>query len=325
MDLRLALYELSAAHGLDAAAARRLQQLAGLSDAPALLAQRVSRGVAVAAAALAGLGVVFWIAAQWGSLGRGSRFALLQALVLAACVAAWARPAARVPLGLLVWLGIGGLFAFFGQTYQTGADPWQLFALWAALALPLALGLRSDVVWTPWALVALTAISLWVHAHTGHRWRVEPHDLQAHALGWAAALLLVAALGPELRRYSGAGPWSLRTALTLAVVMVTLTAVGGLLHKSIAPHYGLGLGVLAALAMACAWPRRFEVYGLSAAALSLNVLLIAGLSRLLFEDFRGGDPRGRLLLIGLVAAALLAGTVHLVLRLARRAAPEPRS
>ena len=31
-------------------------------------------------------------------------------------------------MALLAMLNIGGLFAFFGQTFQTGADPWQLFA-----------------------------------------------------------------------------------------------------------------------------------------------------------------------------------------------------
>ena len=60
---------------------------------------------------------------------------------------------------------------------------WQLFAVWAALALPLCLAARSDVLWAPWALVAMTGISLWVHAHTGHRWRVQPDDLAAHLLG----------------------------------------------------------------------------------------------------------------------------------------------
>ena len=47
-------------------------------------------------------------------------------------------PVWRAPLALLVFLITGGLFASIGQTYQTGADPWQLFALWAALGLPLA-------------------------------------------------------------------------------------------------------------------------------------------------------------------------------------------
>lgn len=34
---------------------------------------------------------------------------------------------------------IGALFALIGQIYQTGADLWQLFALWSALQLPLLL------------------------------------------------------------------------------------------------------------------------------------------------------------------------------------------
>jgi hypothetical protein len=323
MDLRVAMYELAADHGLDAASARRLGQLAGLHDEPAALAPLLSRGAAVLAAALAGLGAVFWVAAHWGALGRAGQFALLQGGVLAACAAAFARPGLRAPLGLLALLGIGALFAYFGQTYQTGADPWQLFALWAVLSLPLALGLRSEIFWTPWALVAATGIALWVHAHAGHRWQIDPQDLPVHAIGWGAALLMAGALSAPLRRYSGAGPWALRTALTLAVAMVTATALGGLLRSDIAPHYGLGLVVLALVAGVCALPRLWELYGLSAAALGLNTLLVAGLARLLFHQYRGGDATGRLLLVGLVAAGLLAATVSGVLRLARRrAVPE---
>ena len=74
------------------------------------------------------------------------------------------------------------------------------------LALPLCLGARSDVLWAPWALVVMTAISLWTHAHLGHRWRVQPEDLRAHALAWLLAVLLVAALSRPLQRFTGAGP-----------------------------------------------------------------------------------------------------------------------
>jgi len=318
MDLRLALYELAAQHRLPAPATRRLQQLAGLHDEPAMLAKWLPRGVAVLAAALGGLGVIFWIAANWDTLGRFGRFALLQGVVLAMCAGALWRPAARAPLLLLALLATGALFAYFGQTYQTGADPWQLFALWAVLTLPLCLAARSEVLWAPWALVVMTAISLWVHAHTGHRWRVEPHDLRAHAIGWVAALVLIAALAPAWRRFTGAGPWTLRTAFTLAVVMITLTALGGLFHNDVAPHYWLALPLLALAAAALSWPRSFEVYGLSAVALGLNTLLVAGLARWLFENHRGGDPIGQLLLLGLVAAGLLAATVSGVLFLTRR-------
>jgi uncharacterized membrane protein len=320
MDLRLALHELAALHRLDADATRRLHELAGLDGEPPALAGLLPRGIAVLAAALGGLGLIFWIAANWETLGRFGRFALLQGVFLAACAGALWRPAARQPLLLLALLAIGGIFAYFGQTYQTGADPWQLFALWAGLALPLALAVRSDVLWAPWALVAMSAVSLWVHAHTGHRWRVEPHDLQAHAIGWAAALALVAALSPAARRFTGAGPWALRTALTLAVVMVTATALGGLFHHEVAAHYGLGLLLLALAAAVLARPRTFDVFGLSAVALGLNTLLVAGLARLLFDGDLGREPVGPLLVLGLAAACLLAATVSGVLKLARHQA-----
>jgi uncharacterized membrane protein len=325
MDMRLALYELAAEHRLDSRTTERLAHLAGLRDEPESLARWLPRGVAVLAAALGGLGLIFWIAANWDTLGRFGRFALLEGVVLVMCLGSLWRPAARVPLGLLALLTIGGLFAYFGQTYQTGADPWQLFALWAVLALPLCLGVRSDVLWTPWALVAMVAVSLWVHAHTGHRWRVEPDDLRAHLLGWFAVLVLAGALSAPLRRYTGAGDWALRTALALAVVTITVTALGGLFGQQVTFHYGLGLAALAAAAMLFVLPQTSEVFGLSAVSLGLNTLLVAGLAHLLFNDRHGGDPIGPLLLLGLVAAGLLAATVALVLRVSRGQAAQGTS
>jgi len=319
MNLRPALYELAHQHQLDDAATAKLFGMAGLAEEPAALRRWLWPVVAVLGAALGGLGVIVWLAANWESLGRAGRFGLLQALVLAACTGAWARPSLRAPLGLLALLGIGGLFAYFGQTYQTGADPWQLFALWAALALPLCLGVRSDVLWAPWALVVSTGISLWVHAHTGHEWRVRPEDLPVFGAGFAAAALLVAALASPLQRFTGAGAWAQRTAGTLAVIMITLTAIGGLFHRTVAPHYLLGLAVLAVAAVVLSRPRLFEIFVLSAVTLGINALLVGGLIRLLFEGKRS-DIIGSLFLVGLVAAGLLAVSVSLIMRLARREA-----
>lgn len=317
MNVRLALYELGAEHQLDTRTMQRLEHLARLQDPPDELGVWLPRGVAVLAAVLGGLGLIFWIAANWQTLGRVGQFALLQGFVLVMCAGALWRAGTRAPLALLALFAIGSLFAYFGQTYQTGADPWQLFALWAALALPLCLGARSDVLWAPWALVAMSGVALWVHAHTGHQWRVQPEDLRVQLLGWSTTFVLVGALGAPLRRWTGAGVWALRTALTLAVIMVTLTALGGLFHSPVALHYALGLAILAVAAGVLAQPRWFEVYGLSAVALGLNALLVAGLARLLFTHHASGDPIGQLLVLGLVAAGLLAASVALILRLAR--------
>ncbi|WP_341891999.1 DUF2157 domain-containing protein [Variovorax sp. YR752] len=317
MDLRLALYQLADEHRLDAHAATRLEALAGLGDEPGTLARRLPLGLAALAAALLGLGLIFWIAANWATLGRFGRFAVLQGALLSMGLAALWRPALRAPLALVVLLATGALFAYFGQTYQTGADPWQLFALWAALMLPLAWGLRSELLWTPWVLVAFAAVSLWIQAHTGHQWRVEPDDLAVHLVGWIAALAIVFAMAAPGRRFTGAGTWALRAAATLAVVVITITALGALFARDIAAHYALGLLVLAAFGAAFVPVRSFDVFALSAAALGLNTLLVAGLGRLLFEHSGSGDPIGRLFLLGLVAAGLLAASVSAVLRLAR--------
>ena len=101
MQDRQTLLELAAHHRLAPAQAKQLLQLAGLASEPAALARWLPRGVAVLAAALGGLGLVMWIAANWETLGRFGRFGLLQALVLVAGVGAAARLQARAPLALL--------------------------------------------------------------------------------------------------------------------------------------------------------------------------------------------------------------------------------
>ena len=281
----------------------------------------VLRGLSIASAGLAGFGVVLWIAAHWDTLGRVGQFALLQAGVVVACAVAWREGVARPAAGLLALLGIGGLFAFFGQTYQTGADAWQLFALWAALGVPLAVGVRSDVVWAPWTLVALVGVALWVQAHTGHRWQVNPADLPVHLIGWTTALAACALSSPLARPWLGSGVWAFRTGATLLVVMVSASALGGLFfHSAVLPHYGLGLLVLAAAAGLLVSPKSFDVFALSAVALGLDTLLVAGLVRLVFDSGGGGDPIGRLLMVGLCAAGLLAASVSVILKLARRTA-----
>lgn len=317
MDLRLALHELADTHRLDAAAARRLEALAAFEAEPPTLKRWLPMGLAALAAVLIGLGLIFWIAAHWDTLGRFGRFAVLQAAVLAMGLGTLWRPAWRAALALLVLLCTGALFAHFGQTYQTGADPWQLFALWAVLTLPLALATRSDLVWSPWVLVLFVAISLWIQALTGHRWRVEPDDLAVHLVGWAVALATLLGIGAPARRLTGAGIWSLRTAATLAVTVITATALGGLFSRSIGTHYVFGLIVLVAMALAFVPARSFDVFALSAAALGVNTLIVAGLGRLLLEDARG-DPIGRLFLLGAAAAVLLAASVKAILRLARQ-------
>ncbi|MDW5417086.1 DUF2157 domain-containing protein [Iodobacter sp. CM08] len=315
---RLTLYALAAKYQLNASAT---QQLHALSKANAeTLTDRLPRGIAMAAAAMFGLGLIFWIAANWDTLGRLGHFVLLQSLCVLCCVAALRLTKACVPLSLLALLSIGGLFAYFGQTYQTGADPWQLFALWGALALPLCLSARSDALWAPWALIISTGISLWVYAHTGHSWRLQPEDTRIFLLGWSASLLLSFMLSPKMPYLKGSGLWAFRSAITLSSSMICSSAFTALLMQDTSALYYLGLLLFALAAIAMAQTASFDIYGLSIISLSLNILLVTGLVKLLFNNGQHDNFIGAILLIGLVAAGLLALTVSTLLRLSKRQA-----
>src|SRR5437867_9569809 len=83
-----------------------------------------SGAVALAAA------VVFFIAHNWNDLGKLAKFGLLEALVLAAALGYWRlgpeKAAGKASL-LVACILFGALLALLGQTYQTGADTWELF------------------------------------------------------------------------------------------------------------------------------------------------------------------------------------------------------
>ncbi len=316
MDLRLALHELAARHQLDAAAARRLGQIAGLDRPPEALARWLPRGVAALAAVLLGSGLIFWVAANWDLLGRVGQFALLQGAVLLALGATLWRGLQRLPAALLALLGIGGLFAYFGQTYQTGADAWQLFALWAALAVPLGLALRSDLLWSAWVLVAMTAISLWLQAHVSLRFETQPRDLPIWLAGWSCAVLLAVLSSPPIGPWLGAGKLAWRVAVAFATVLLAGGALFGLFQSPMAWQYPLGLLLLAAAAALLYRARSFDLANLSLVALALDVLLLAGLARGLYQmDMR--DPIGQMLLITVASALLLSLTVKRVLQRTR--------
>jgi uncharacterized membrane protein len=315
MDLRLALLDLAERHQLNAADTARLHALAELDQEPPQLMRVLPAGLAVLAAVMAGLGIIFWVAANWDLLSRTGRFALLESVVFVMCLGAWRLPRARMPLGLLALLSTGGLLAFFGQTYQTGADPWQLFAWWALLALPLCLGIRHDAIWTAWSMVVLAALNLWARAQGGHGWQSDALTPGVQLTQLLGALLLTLGLSPICQRYTGAGAWSLRVSMTLTIIMISISALESLFSSSWAGMYLIGLMILGGAAAAFCQRKLFDVFAISALGLGLNVVIVGGLARLLFHGHP--DPIFPFLLLALLAAGLLGATVKAILSLTR--------
>ena len=96
-----------------------------------------------------GLALISWVAANWQHWSIFQKLYSVQALVvLLMLVTQYGIYRSRNNLvanknwlsqfsSLLLAVSFGGLFALFGQSYQTGADIWELFALWSLVQLPL--------------------------------------------------------------------------------------------------------------------------------------------------------------------------------------------
>lgn len=125
--------------------------------------RRALQGVLLAmGTALVVAGVAFFVAANWQALGRFARLGLVAGFVVAAVVVSVVVGPRSV--GGRAALTVAGLVTgpalfLFGQTYQTGADAWELFAGWLLLLLPFAFAARFAGLW--WiALLLLHAATL---------------------------------------------------------------------------------------------------------------------------------------------------------------------
>lgn len=259
------------------------QRAHALVDAPASGApwrgvlERLSLWLSVA---LLGAAVICFVAANWEELGRFARIFGLQALLVMATLAAWyyglARPAGQAAL-LLAGLLLGGLLALVGQTWQTGADTWQLFAAWAMLLLPWLLAAQSPAMSLLWALVANTGVLLWMVEWTGGG-AVTNLVVGLFNLALAALWLFV---GRRVEGLAGRlGPRLLVTAGLFALTLAALVDVFGWRDISGA---GVLVWLLATLVVAAWSLRRRDLAVLSVATLSAIVVVTALLARLVFD------------------------------------------
>jgi uncharacterized membrane protein len=139
-----------------------------LASAPRPAREHASLAARVAlllGAALCFAAVVFFIAHNWHGMTRWQRFGALEAGLVAfgvAAVRARAELTRQIALTLCAAM-FGPLLAVYGQTYQTGADPYELFLTWALLAAPLAALARFMPLWLAvWGLLNVS-VDLWCH------------------------------------------------------------------------------------------------------------------------------------------------------------------
>ena len=133
--------------------------------------------------------LLFFIAYNWAEFGRIGKFVLVQCCMVAAVVVYWrldSNSAGAKAMLMVTTLLLGVLMALYGQTYQTGADPWQLFFTWALLMLPWALVARFAAIWVFWLLLLNVAALLYQDTFGRFLWFLLDEEL---SILWFIALL----------------------------------------------------------------------------------------------------------------------------------------
>lgn len=192
-------------------------------------------------------GVIFFFAFNWAALHRFGKFGLLMAAIAAAALTAWRlgeRIAGQFAL-LFAAVLVGPLLAVYGQAYQTGADPYELFLGWGALILPWVLLARFGPLWLFELILANTAaILFWAQVlDDANRFSLQLTLAGLNGLAWITTEFLAHRQLPWLQ-----GRWLPRilAVMTLAPLMFATEELAADLQVDD------GLQLLCALLLACA-------------------------------------------------------------------------
>ena len=265
--------------------------------------------------------VIFFFAYNWKELGHFTRFGIVELLLAVAVLTSWRlgleRMSGKAAL-LLATLLAGALLALVGQTYQTGADPWELFATWALFVLPWVAVSRFPPLWLLWLTLVNLAVSLYYHAFAG----LFGILFGTETLWWTLAGVNTAALAAwELAASRGvpwlAERWAARIVATAGAGYITLLAVWGIVEPGIA---GIAEFIGYSAWLACAYSiyhrRVRDLYVLALGVLSFVVVVAVFLGHTML---RGGGDAGAFLFVGMAVLGLSAAGGWWLRKMAREA------
>ncbi len=223
-------------------------------------------------------------------------------MLLASTALAWwktpSHPVGRAALFLSALL-TGALFALIGQTYQLGADPWELFALWSVLLLPWAFAARQPDLWLLSLLLANIALGLQPWYRLYSTWQHGTLNL--------AALAVWEFLAPQPRLAP-------RLAAAATGISFTFLALDGIFTSSPPPTALLDLLWLPATLYVYVHLRR-DLFMIAGALLSAIVTITALCLHALSPRF--GDSLFALFLIATLVIALSGASAKWLQHLAR--------
>ena len=155
-------------------AQQRAFVLAGLKPDNIAWLRFVDRSLLICGAVLTLVGVMAFFAYNWADLHKAIKFLLLEGGLVAAVLVAYFRGVEKLSGKAALFAAAvltGVLLAVYGQTYQTGADPYGLFLTWAILISGWALIGRNAGLWLLLLVLAnLSLILYWTQLVHPENW-----------------------------------------------------------------------------------------------------------------------------------------------------------
>jgi uncharacterized membrane protein len=169
---RRILYWMSAQGHWDGAKMQELFERGGIYPSRRQMAFWLDKALLAAGALLTVCGVIFFFAYNWADMHRFAKLGLVASGILATGVFTFFQKEGSAPfqIGLFALVGLtGSIFALFGQTYQTGANAYDFFFGWTALATLWVAISRFPALWLFYLVLINVTVAL--YAVQVHLWQ----------------------------------------------------------------------------------------------------------------------------------------------------------
>ena len=253
--------------------------------------------------------IMFFIAYNWYELGRFAKFALVEVFVILAVVCYWKYHhkgfVAQATL-MVASIGLGVLLALFGQTYQTGADPWQLFFNWSLLILPWAVIARFPALWVLVLGLQNLAIVLYCTTFRSIFWFSVGSDIDMMwvLFGYNSLALLAWELLSQ-RWLWLAERWAVRLIGTGAGVAITWLALYAIFEEKDSDILAVIMWAISMVVLYFVYRRYIrDLYFLAGTALSIIAVVLSFIGKLLFDH---GRNEGAFFLMALLVIGMGGG------------------
>lgn len=233
-------------------------------------------------------GVIYFFAFNWAALHRFGKMGLLLGALLLSALAAWRLGETLAGQFALLFAAVlvGPLLAVYGQAYQTGADPYELFLGWGLLILPWVALARFGPLWLLMLLLVDTGLFLYgVQVVDGEGTVLTLVIALVNGTAWAVHELFATRGVPWLR-----GRWLPRVLamMTMAPLLALATFTTAVPREAdSASRVALGL-LLVAMVATYVYHRRMrpELFLLTLDAVSVMTLVTTLVGRVLFKSSR---------------------------------------